>query len=95
METIMRCYTCVSWRGDDCDGVESDERGGGMSELEDKADCVSKALRAAWQLGQTYWRQADSDSYSLNKMADETEAKFQKLVDKTRSEIMQAKKEAA
>lgn len=67
----------------------------GLDELEDKADCASKALRAAWQLGQTYWRQADSDSHSLNKMADVTEAKFHELVDKTRSEIMQAKKGTA
>lgn len=56
--------------------------------LEDKADAVSKALRRAWQLGQTYWQQADSESWSQNKKSDETQAKFQALVDETREAIL-------
>ena len=56
--------------------------------LEDKADAVSKALRRAWQLGQTYWQQADSESYSQNAKADGTQAKFQALVDEIRAEVL-------
>ena len=34
-----------------------------MSERDDDMqDMVSKALSRAWQLGQTYWQQADSES---------------------------------
>lgn len=54
---------------------------------EDRADIASKALRRAWQLGQTYWQQADSESYSQNKKSVETQAKFQQLVDETRAAI--------
>ena len=53
----------------------------------DVEDTVSKALRRAWQLGQTYWQQADSESWSQNKKADETQAKFDMLVDETRAAI--------
>jgi hypothetical protein len=49
---------------------------------------VSKALRRAWQLGQTYWQQADSEYTSHHKKADETQAKFQTLVDETRAAIL-------
>ena len=52
---------------------------------EDVIDAVSKALRLAWQLGQTYWQQADSDSYKQQDKSDETQKKFEKLVDETRS----------
>lgn len=48
-------------------------------------DAVSKALRRAYSLGQTYWQQADSESYSQNKKSDETRAKFDALVDDTRA----------
>jgi hypothetical protein len=57
-------------------------------EIEDKADVVSKALRKAWQLGQTYWQQADSEYTSQHRKADETQAKFQTLVDETRAAIL-------
>ena len=50
---------------------------------EDLQDVVSKALRNAWHLGQTYWQQADSEYYSQNKRAEETFSKFDALVDKT------------
>ena len=57
-------------------------------QLEDKADVASKALRRAWQLGQTYWQQADSEYTSHHRKADETQAKFQTLVDETRAAIL-------
>lgn len=56
--------------------------------LEDRADVASIALRKAWQLGQTYWQQADSEYTSQHKKADVTQAKFQTLVDETRAAIM-------
>jgi len=31
--------------------------------IADSADTTAIALRKAWQLGQTYWQQSDSDSY--------------------------------
>ena len=57
---------------------------------EDIQDLVSKAMRRAWQLGQTYWQQADSESWSQNKKSDETQAKFDRLVDETRDAIAKA-----
>lgn len=56
--------------------------------LEDKADLVAIALRRAWQLGQTYWQQADSDFISHHRKADETQAKFQALVDETKAAVV-------
>src|SRR5574340_648124 len=56
--------------------------------LEDRADVVSKALRKAWQLGQTYWQQADSEYTIQHRKADETQARFQALVDETRAAIL-------
>lgn len=53
----------------------------------DVVDAVSKAMRRAWSLGQTYWQQADSESWSQNKKADETQYKFIALVDETRAAI--------
>lgn len=41
---------------------------------------VAKALRRAFSLGQTYWQQADSESYSQNRKSEETRAKFDALV---------------
>lgn len=51
----------------------------------DVIDAVSKALRKAWQLGQTYWQQADHEFASYHRKADETQAKFDALVDETRA----------
>ena len=53
----------------------------------DLADVVSKAMRRAFQLGQTYWQQADSDYTSQHRKADETHARFQALVEETRAEV--------
>lgn len=53
----------------------------------DKLDLVSKALQKAYQLGQTYWQQADSDYISQHIKSDETFAKFQQLVLDTRDAL--------
>ncbi len=57
---------------------------------EDLQDMVSKALRRAWQLGQTYWQQADSEYTSQHRKADETQGKFDALVEETRAAIATA-----
>lgn len=44
-------------------------------------ETVLKAMNRAWHLGQTYWHQADSESYSQNRKSDDTRAKFLALVD--------------
>ena len=54
---------------------------------EEMQDIVSKALLRAWHLGQTYLSQADSDSFIQNKKSDETQAKFNTLVDETRAAL--------
>jgi hypothetical protein len=41
---------------------------------------LEQALRRAFCLGQTYWQQADSESYSQNRKSDETRQKFEALV---------------
>lgn len=57
---------------------------------EDLQDMVSKALRRAWQLGQTYWQQADSEYTSQHRKADETQGKFDALVEETRTALSTA-----
>lgn len=54
---------------------------------EDMQDLVSKAMRRSWSLGQTYWQQADSESYSQNKKSGDTQEKFEALVDEVRTVI--------
>lgn len=54
---------------------------------EDIKDFVSKAMRKSFQLGQVYWQQADSEYYSQNKKCDETQAKFDSLVEKVLFEM--------
>lgn len=44
---------------------------------------IRAALRLAFNLGQTYWQQADSDYTSHWKKADVTLAKFKQLVEDT------------
>ena len=61
-----------------------------LADIEDLQDSVTKALKKAFQLGQTYWMQADSESLSQNKKADETQAKFYELEDETRAAIREA-----
>ena len=55
--------------------------------LGNAADTVSIAMRKAWQLGQTYWQQADSDSYKQRSKSAETQKQFLKLVEETGAEI--------
>ena len=64
-------------------------------QCDDVADAVSKALRRAYSLGQTYWQQADSESYSQNKKADDTERRFAALVEETRAQVLALDREAA
>ena len=55
--------------------------------LEGAADIAAIAMRKAWQLGQAYWKQANSDSYKQNAKSGETQNMFLELVDETRAEI--------
>lgn len=55
--------------------------------LVNKADMVKKAMRIAWQLGQIYWQQADSQYTRQHRKADETETKFRILVHATLAAI--------
>ena len=41
------------------------------------------ALRIAFRYGETYWQQADSESYAENRRSDETMAKFKSWADET------------
>jgi hypothetical protein len=56
-------------------------------EKEAAAGTACRALLRAWNLGQTYWSQADSESYSQNRRSEETHTKFVALVDETRAAI--------
>jgi hypothetical protein len=69
---------------------QADQRMGAMSMEDDLQDLVSKAMRKAWQLGQTYWQQSDSNYESQWKKSSETHAKFDQLVDDTRAAITKA-----
>ena len=51
--------------------------------MADKKADLSNALRRAFNLGQTYWQQADSEYTSQHRKADETRAKFEALVAET------------
>ena len=44
---------------------------------------MRKALIRAFLLGQTYWQQADSESYKQNKLAAGTQEQFNALVEET------------
>ncbi len=43
---------------------------------DNKEQMLRKALRVAFNLGQTYWQQADSDSYKQQDKSSETADKF-------------------
>ena len=58
--------------------------------IADSADTADIALRKAWQLGQTYWQQADSESYSQQDKSVGTQERFSKLVSDTCVEINKA-----
>lgn len=53
----------------------------------DAARELEKALRRAYSLGQTYWQQADSESYAQNRRAEETRRRFEALVSDTREAL--------
>jgi hypothetical protein len=46
-------------------------------------EALAAALRRAFNLGQTYWQQADSDSAAQHRKSDETRRKFEALVAET------------
>ena len=48
-----------------------------------REDTIRDALTAAFNLGQVYWQQADSESIRANRKADETLARFHDLLDRT------------
>ena len=54
---------------------------------EDLQDIVSMAMHKAYQLGQKYWQQADSESYEQNKKSIETDTKFYELIDEVKEVI--------
>ena len=59
-----------------------------LKELEQSTETiVLNALNRAYQLGQTYWQQADRESYSQNAKSDVTAEKFRKLRDETRISV--------
>lgn len=70
-------------------GVATQEHTGRVEATlpDDLADVIDKALSRAWNLGQTYWRQADSDSYKQNALSDKTQQMFEELRDQTRAAI--------
>jgi hypothetical protein len=51
-----------------------------MDELRAVAE---KAIARAFSLGQTYWQQADSESYAQNRKSDETLARYRALMEET------------
>lgn len=72
----------------ECEDMLFDVADEHKASLEDKTDLVIKALRTAWELGQTYWQQADSEFISQHRKSDLTYAKFVELIDATRAEIV-------
>jgi predicted aminopeptidase len=63
-----------------------------MDNRDEVIDTTVKAMRTAWQLGQTYWRQADSEYVSDHKRSDKTQQEFDALVDETRAMLAAASK---
>lgn len=52
---------------------------------------IEPALRRAYALGQKYWQQADSDFARDHRKADETQAKFNQLVESMTTDTLQAR----
>ena len=59
----------------------------GVVSDEDVQDLVSKAMRRAWSLGQTYWQQADSESWNQQDKSADTQRKFDALIEETLAAI--------
>jgi hypothetical protein len=55
---------------------------------DDLADEVSIAMTRSWQLGQTYWQQADSENYSQQRKSVVTHSNFVKLQEETRALVL-------
>ena len=53
----------------------------------DLQDIVIEAMRKSFQFGQTYWQQADSESYSQNAKSDATYQNFIAFILSTISKI--------
>lgn len=47
------------------------------------AEALRKAMARVWNLGQTYWHQADSESYAQNRRSDDTRQKYLAFVEET------------
>jgi len=58
----------------------------------DTVYAVSKALREAWQLGQAYWKQAASHSWTQQDKAPATRDKFDALIKETRALLQEGGK---
>ncbi|WP_175785137.1 hypothetical protein [Burkholderia ambifaria] len=53
-------------------------------------DGLRKLLSQVWNLGQTYWRQADSEFASDNRRSDETYKKYRAIVDESCEKLADA-----
>ena len=51
------------------------------------AEQLEKFMRQAFNLGQTYWQQADSESYAQNRKSFETANRFGELIDQAKAEL--------
>lgn len=54
---------------------------------DDLIDAVTLAMQKSWALGQTYWRQADSESFKQQDKSIETQDSFYALVDEIRTKL--------
>ena len=64
-------------------GEPASEPQGAQISDDEIEETVQRGMRLAWQLGQTYWQQADSESVKQNKLARETVRKFENLLEET------------
>ncbi|QIX16388.1 hypothetical protein [Burkholderia multivorans] len=82
-ETPCKCRRVGDWRGFHhplCDAstpAQADARVGLTDEQ------LRNALSSAWNLGQTYWQQADSEYASQHRKSDATRDKYLALVEET------------
>lgn len=66
-------------KGNESVGQKSD----GLARDIEAREALKRALQRAFQFGQTYWMQADSESYSENRKAATTHAKYNEFVEQT------------
>jgi hypothetical protein len=60
---------------------------------DEQIEIACGAIRKAFQLGQTYWQQADSESYKQNAKADATRDRYLTLLDDTRAVLAAAQEQ--